>query len=141
MAFESLSEFVLKSPVQMVFPLLFDVASHGVDLRGAYRESAVSSLPTEIGKLGSLILDPARGRLLHYFDDFREREGPGESEQNMDMVFYGIENDGRTVEVLEDGRHIGVKVRSDRLVKQRPPILGAEDKVDMDAGVGLWHRF
>jgi hypothetical protein len=66
---------------------------------------------------------------------------PGEVEEDVDMVFRRIDENGQTPQVLEYARYISMERFPDRIVQDRGTMFGAENEVDVKTGERLRHDF
>ena len=132
--------FVLECFLAMVFALVGDVLPHGFDIGFGYSEGTVACLPCECREFRALGFDPFRRRFFDIFDGFADGCGAPEVEQEVDVVFDGIDENGRGTQVLKDGGHVGVELGADVVGDEIFAVFGAEDQVDVEAGEGLWHR-
>jgi hypothetical protein len=58
----------------------------------------------------------------------------------VDVVGYGFDNDRMAVEVLKNGRHVGVQLGSQGFGQNGFSVFRTEDDVGVKTGKGLWHR-
>ena len=114
MGLQQFPKLVLKRLGPVVRFLLRDVFRHGVRLRRAYGECAVTVLPMEFAQGTSLRLHPFGGTCLDLFDDFRERTIFGEAKENVHVVARAANLDGRRILILQDRRKVGVHLVAHR---------------------------
>jgi hypothetical protein len=139
-AFEECTVFFLECFLAMVFALVGDVLADGFDIGFGNGESTVSGLPCECAEWCPLGFDPFGGGFFDVLDDLADRDGPGEIEKQVSVVFDGIDEDGSAVEVLQNGSHVCVQCVADVIVEDGFTVFRAEDEMNVKAGQGLGHR-
>ncbi len=102
-------------------------------------ERPITGLPGEMRKLRSPGLDPFGRCLLDIFNGLTDGHGSGQIEEQMGMVFDGIEEHGSAAKVLQHGGHVTVQRIANGIGDDAFAVLGAEDKMNMKAGEGLRH--
>ena len=117
----------------MVVPILRgDVLLQCGQVGWSYREDAVAALPGEVREFRGLGFEPhGRGR-FELFDEFRNRDGAGESDGKMDVVFNAAGEEAVAVEVACDGGEVGVELWTEGGFEERCAVLGGKDDVDED---------
>ena len=124
----------------MVFPLVGDVLVDGFDIGFGNGERPVARLPGKRRECRPLRFDPFGRRLFNVLDDLTDRNGAGEIEEKVGVVFHRIDKDRGASQVLQHGGHVGVQRIANRIGDEGFATLGAEDEMDMKAGEGLRHR-
>ncbi len=139
MTFQELPVFLLKRFLAVVFLLVGDVIANGFDVGLGNGESPVARLPCEMGKLISLRFNPSRRMLFDILHGLADGDGPGKVEEDVNVVFDGIDEHRRTTKILEHRRHVGMQRISDGIMENSFAVLRAENEVDVKAGEGLGH--
>jgi hypothetical protein len=103
MALEEGPVFVLKRLLAVVLLLGRDVLTHGGDIRLRDGKGPVSRLPREAGKFGALGFDPFGRGPFDLFHGVADRDGAAQFKEDVDVVGDGVDEDGRAVQVLQDG--------------------------------------
>ena len=141
MSFQKLYVFLLKRFPGVMFALVGDVFTNGIDVGFGNGERPITGLPGKIQELRSLRLDPFGRRLLDILDGPTDRDGSGQVEEQMGMVFDGIDEHGSAAKVFQHGGHVAVQRDANDIGDDALSVLGAEDNVNMKTGEGLRHGF
>lgn len=68
--------------------LPIDIGPQSLQLRRPERKRTIPSLPGETRQLGKFIFDPLGRRCFQLLDYFRDRNGAGETNGKMNVIFY-----------------------------------------------------
>ena len=66
------------------------------------------------------------------FDEFRYGHGAGESDSEVDVVFYAADEEAIAFKIASDGGEISVQAWTQIGLDERMAVLGGEDDVDED---------
>ena len=105
----------------------------------ADRKRPVARLPREMRKLISLRFNPSRRMLFDIFHGLADGDGPGKIEENVNVVFDGINARRRTAKILEHRRDVAMQRMAHGIMENSFAVLRAENEVDVKAGEGLGH--
>ena len=86
-----------------------------------------------------MCFEPFGRGFFYVFDDRRKGNSAVEGKEDVDVVFDRIECEDRRVEVLEDGRQVGVEVGTNEVGEERFSMFGGENEVNEVGGEGLRH--
>jgi len=139
-AFEEGAVFVLEGFFLMMFALVGDVLADGFHVGFGDGEGTVSGLPCEGGEFRALGFDPFGGGFFDVFDDLADGHGSRQIEEQVGVVFHGVDENGSTSEILQYRGHVGVEGGSHGVRDDGFAVFGAEDEMDVKAGEGLGHR-
>ncbi|HXA17530.1 MAG TPA: hypothetical protein VN380_11090 [Thermoanaerobaculia bacterium] len=123
--FELLSE----RPAFVVFFLTLDVALNSKYSIGTHRESAETTLPSESW---NALTKPVTRRFLELADYIRERMRRTETSEEMQVVFDATNMDIGETEVTSGAGHVGVQVRTRRVIEERGSIPRRENDVNIN---------
>ena len=123
----------------MMLLLAGDVIPHGLSLGFTDGKCPISRLPSKCGKLLALGLDPLRGRFLDLLNGRADGDGTGQMEEDMNVIIDRIDDVGRADEILKNGCHVGMQDGAHRIGDETFTMLGAEDKMNVEASEGLRH--
>jgi hypothetical protein len=133
-AFEKGAEFILKGSFFMVFALFADVLANLFDGGLTDRKGAVTILPMEVGKLPATIAHPIAGTLFELADDIAESFHARHLKQQMRMVSFGANLNGRAPKPTKNAAHVTVKFNSYVLWNAAFPILCGKNQVNVNFG-------
>jgi len=106
-------------------------------LRNANRERPISLLPREIPRM--LLIHPMRRRAFDQLHDFRQRNGRGQRQQNMNVILRAARNESFESVLAGDAADEGPKIRLNLRRNQIPAILRREYAMDETTNVGVRH--
>jgi len=112
-----------------MFFLTFNVALDSLYSIGTHRESAKTSLPPESW---NSLTKPIARRFLELPDHIRERMCRTKTSDEMHVIFDATYMDIGKTEVASDAGHIGVKLRTRRMIEERMSIPRRENDVNID---------
>jgi len=114
------SVFILKRHLPVMLRLIAYVGHHGIRIRLADGECAISRLPVEIRELRTLGLDPfgrASFHLLHHLGDGAR---PCEAKEQMNVVFDAADLQRGAVDVIQRSGEIG---STEQKARQRASVI------------------
>lgn len=138
-SFQKRAELVLKRNPFVMLALVANVFANPFHSRLAHRKRAVTALPKKMRELRPACSQPIVGALFYLPDDITQRFRPGHYEQQMCVVRFGIDFDGRATESFERPAHVGVEVGANVIRQNALPIFRGENQVDVNSGEGLRH--
>ena len=123
------TQLVLKTNLAVMFLLSGDVLLHLFEIGLAHGEIRVAALPFEIGVIGTAFLQPEVRNAFQFLHPFGLRDGASESREQMDVVFYATDEEGRAIELFGDAAEIRVqRVARWFVAQKRPPVFGGETR-------------
>lgn len=134
------TEFILKRLFTMVRLLRIDVLGQGVQIRRPNGKCAIPSLPCELRQTRRLRFEPFRGRRFELFNQLSHAYGARQSNGEMNMVRNSTNPKALAFGVASDRGEIGMKVRSNFRVEERPAIFRAENQMNQNKSERLGHR-
>ena len=135
------AELILERHLAMMLFLRRDIRADLLDIRLAYGERAVSTLPVEVAERRPLFLHPLRGTLLCLLHKPGDGDGAGKVAEDVDVIFHAADEDGLAPDVLQDARHVGMQPRTQfRVFEKGHAVLRAEDDMQDNAGKRLRHN-
>ena len=123
----------------MMLVLPANVLANLVHCRLAHGKRAVSALPMETGESRPASTQPIIRTLLHLAHNITQRLCPRQDEQQMRVVGFGIDLNGRATEPVERAAHVSVEIGPNLIRQNGFSILRGEDQVNVDSGEGLRH--
>ena len=106
-------------------------------LRNANRERPISLLPREIPRM--LLIHPMRRRAFDQLHDFRQRNGRGQRQQNMNVILRAARNESLEFVLAGNSAEEGPKIRLNLSRNQIPAVLCGEYAMDETTNVGVGH--
>jgi hypothetical protein len=125
--------FLLERFFPMMFLLIRDIFTDGWHVGFGDGERAVTCLPRESVEFTALRLDPFGRRLFNILHGGADSDGPGQFKEDVNVVFDGIDEHGRTAKVLQHDRHVSMERLAKPVGNDSLAILGAEDKMNVEA--------
>ena len=129
---QQLAVFLLECVPAMVLLLIIYVLQRRVELAGAHRKRAVSSLPEEAAVPRSKRFDPLRGCFLNLLDELSLGESSRQCRDNVNVIRNTADMHEVGAKIPADCRQISMHPGSHVLVKPWFAILGAKDDVEDD---------
>ena len=80
----------------MMLLLAHNICAHLFQVRLADRKTRIARLPLKIRD--AFLLNPFIGDPFQFFDPFRLRDGASESRQEMHVILYSTDHNGRTIQ-------------------------------------------
>jgi hypothetical protein len=133
------TKFFLKVLFSMMRFLGIDVLKQCIKISRANGESAITSLPSKLGKVGGLSLEPGRGRGFRLFNNFSNRFGTRDTDRKMDVVGGSAGTVAFASRVADERGEVCVERGADGFAEERLAVFRGEDYVDEEEGQGLRH--
>lgn len=108
-----------------------DIMSDSLKIRRGDGKGPIAGLPRKAPKHWSLGFDPFRRGLFDVLDRLTDRNGAGEIEKKVNVVFDGIDEDGSAAQILKHGGHVSVKRLANGIGDEWLAVLGAKDEMDV----------
>jgi len=131
--------FRLKITPPMMRTLRIDIPHQRPTVLQPNGERRVPTLPTKLGKLRTLGLDPLGRRDFQPLHDLRHRLRPRQEKRQVDMIGNAADPHTNVLRVPKYRSHVGMHFRTYAVVEKRLTVLCAEHKVHQYIGKGLGH--